>query len=148
MQTFEEHCAAASEAAMADAFRAAFEPPARPMQPQHMTADEHASALHHAVRDGRQVQYRNHGLTVTKSAADFVQEHAYDSDEVNKLSLAADRIEALGGSDKEVADAFRKFRRAAVDYAGLQANIIERESGSFLYRPLRSLRRLFFGSQA
>lgn len=77
-----------------------------------------------------------------KSAADFVQEHAYNSEEVNKLSLEADRIEALGGSDKDVAEAFRAFRRAAFDYAGTQAAMIERHSGHFIYHPLRSLRSL------
>lgn len=133
LMTFEEQVAEASEAAAADAYRAAFDPPARLWQPQRMTADEHAAVIRNSLSHGREVRYWVGQKQYKQKVSEFAWECLINDDSVTSLLTDAMRIEASGASDADIASAFKRFCKASADCAGVAAEAIDEERGFFTY---------------
>lgn len=134
MLTSEQQCAAASEAAAADAFRAAYEAP-QPMQPQTMTSDEHAAVIRRALANDWRVRYRLHGNDHDEQLAMETVSLAFNEDDMAAKLARMLVLAAAGATDADLAAAVRDFAKPAIENAGRHFAWVEAQGYPVTYGP-------------
>ncbi|AZV94466.1 hypothetical protein NJI34_37935 [Pseudomonas sp. S 311-6] len=98
--------------------------------------EQHALLLTAYVGDAGDVKYpwsQDPTRFTTKSAADFVDEYAFESEEVTALRQEAHRLKAVGAPDRERLAAWDRYDDAVIELAAQEAARIEANYGRFDY---------------